>query len=168
MLCFSLLQYLYLTLYIGSHFSKKKKKYTKGVRLTRSWLCFSRTPRVSSGLTHFPAHYFISGCAESVDNHTICHTHPLIQWLHLHLTPLQIFFSVPEKEVELRLAISSEYHYGRYKRRGFFSENENPPWGWGEGGYFQFSIMAYTRRLRPKGVSFLHVGLRYMKEKGFH
>ena len=165
----ALLQYLYLTLYIGSHFSKKRKKYAKGVRLTRSWLCFSRTPRVSSGFTHFPAHV-ISGCAESVDSHTICHTHPLIQWLHLHLTPPQIFFSVPEKEVELRLAISSEYHYGRYKHRGFFSENEKPPWGWGGGGrgYFQFSIMAFTRRLRPKGVSFLHVGLRYMKEKGFH
>ena len=26
--------------------------------------------------------------------------------------------------------------------------------GVGGGGYFQFSIMAYTRRLRPKGVSF--------------
>ena len=60
----ALLQYLYLTLYIDSHFSKKT--HTKGVRLTRSWLCFSRTHRVSSCLTHFPAHYFTSGCAESV------------------------------------------------------------------------------------------------------
>ena len=87
-----------------------------------SWLCFSRTPRVFSGLTPFLAHYFISGFAKSVYSPTICQTHPFIQWLPLHLTPLQIFCSVPEKEVELSLGISTEYHYGRYKRRAFFSE----------------------------------------------
>ena len=42
----ALLQSFYLTLYLGSYFSDTD---TKGVRLTRSWLCFSRTPRVSSG-----------------------------------------------------------------------------------------------------------------------
>ena len=35
------------------------------------------------------------------------------------------------------------------------------PEGWGE-----LPMMAYTGRLRPKGVLFL--GLRYMKEKGLH
>ena len=60
----ALLQYLYLTFYIGSHFSITD---TKGDQDTRNWhQCFSRTPRVTSGLTHFPVHYHISGCAESV------------------------------------------------------------------------------------------------------
>ena len=35
-----------------------------------------------------------------------------------------------------------------------------------EGGGGGLPMMAYTGRLRPKGVLFL--GLRYMKEKGFH
>ena len=78
-------------------------------------------PQGIFGLTHFSAHYFISGCAESVYSYTICHTHPFIQWLS-YPTPVKVFFSVPEKEVELRVGISSEYYYGRYKRRAFFSE----------------------------------------------
>ena len=55
------------------------------------------------------------------DSYTICQTHPFIQWLPNPIL-LQIFFSVPEKEVELRVGISSECRCGRYKRRGFFSE----------------------------------------------
>ena len=91
----ALLRYLYLTFYIGSHFSITD---TKGVRDTRSWLqCFSRTPRVSSGLTHFPAHYHISGCAESVYSYAICHTLPFIQWLPLPLTLLKTLFSGDRK-----------------------------------------------------------------------
>ena len=35
-----------------------------------------------------------------------------------------------------------------------------------EGGGGERPMMAYTGRLRPKGVLFS--GLRYMKEKGFH
>ena len=83
-------------------------------------------------------------------------------------TLLKIFFSVPEKEVELRVGISSEYYYGRYKSRASFSEKATGGQG-GEGGglgYLQVSIMACTERLHQKGVSFS--GFRYMKEKGFH
>ena len=91
----ALIQYLYLTFYIGSHFSITD---TKGVRDTRSWLqCFSRTPRVSSGLTHFPAHYNISSCAESVYSYTICQTLTFIQWLPLPLTLLKTLFSGDRK-----------------------------------------------------------------------
>ena len=146
MLCFSLLQYLYLSLCIGTHFSKKKK----GDRLTRSWLCFSRTPRVFSGLTHFPAHYFISGCAESVYSYTICHTHPLIQWLPLHLTPLQISFSVPEKEVELRLAISSEYHYVGITVEVSFQrmKSHRGVGGWGGGGVLSIFYNGLYKKTR--------------------
>ena len=91
----ALLQYLYLTFYIGSHFSITD---TKVVRDTRSWLqCFSRTPRVSSGLTHFPAHYHISGSTESVYSYTICQTLPFIQWLPLPLTLLKTLFSGDRK-----------------------------------------------------------------------
>ena len=91
----ALLRYLYLTFYIGSHFSITD---TKGVRDTRSWLqCFSRTPRVSPDLTHFPAHYHISGCAESVYSYAICHTLPFIQWLPLPLTLLKTLFSGDRK-----------------------------------------------------------------------
>ena len=83
----ALLRYLYLTFYIGSHFSITD---TKGVQDTRSWLqCFSRTPRASSGLTHFPAHYHISSCAESVYSFTISQMLPFIQWLPLPLTLLK-------------------------------------------------------------------------------
>ena len=49
-------------------------------------------------------------------------------------TLLKIFFSVPEKEVELRVGISLAYHYGRYKRRAFFSEKATGGRGWWGGG----------------------------------
>ena len=49
-------------------------------------------------------------------------------------TLLKIFFSVPEKEVELRVGISSEYYYGRYKSRASFSEKATG--GQGGGGGF--------------------------------
>ena len=91
MLCFS----TFIWLSIGSHFSIKD---TKGVRDTRSWLqCFSRTPRVSSGFTHFPVHYHISGCTESVYSYNICQTLPFIQWLPLPLTLLKTLFSGDRK-----------------------------------------------------------------------
>ena len=91
----ALLQYHYLTFYIGSHLSITD---TKAVRDTRSWLQYcSRTPRVSSGLTHFPARYHISGCAESLYSYTICQTLPFIQWLPLPLTLLKTLFSGDRK-----------------------------------------------------------------------
>ena len=91
----ALLQYHYLTFYIGSHLSITD---TKAVRDTRSWLQYcSRTPRVSSGLTHFPARYHISGCAESLYSYTICQTLPFIQWLPLPLTLLKTLFSGERK-----------------------------------------------------------------------
>ena len=46
--------------------------------------------------------------------------------------------SVPEREVELRVGKSSEYHYGRYKRRGFFSEKATGGGSGGRGGTFKF------------------------------
>ena len=122
----ALLQYLYLTFYIGSHFSITD---TKGVRDTRSWLqCFSRTPRVSPGLTHFPAHYHISGCAESVYSYTICQTLPFIQWLPLPLTLLKTLFSGDRKWswILSRYIFNNWISFWWYKRRGFFSENEMP------------------------------------------
>ena len=122
---------------------------------------------VSSGLTHFLAHYFISGCAESVYSYSICQTHPfiltakseakakregnrrrfknmfqtsaigdlhaqilsvsLLQFSRLYITLLKIFFSVPEREVKLRVGKSSQYHYGRYEGRYVFY------WGGGVG-----------------------------------
>ena len=83
-------------------------------------------------------------------------------------TLLKIFFSVPEKEVKLRVGISSEYYYGRYKSRASFSEKATGGQGGGGGGlgYLQVSLMACTGRLLQKGVSFS--GFRYMKEKRFH
>ena len=91
----ALLQYHYLTFYIGSHLSITD---TKAVRDTRSWLQYcSRTLRVSSGLTHVPARYHISGCAESLYSYTICQTLPFIQWLPLPLTLLKTLFSGDRK-----------------------------------------------------------------------
>ena len=85
-------------------------------------------------------------------------------------TLLKIFFSVPEKEVELRVGISSEYYYGRYKRRAFFSEKttggrvlpsfynglygKTPP----ERGIF-FRLQVYER----EGISLVEVNERVGK-----
>ena len=71
-------------------------------------------PPGSSGLTHFPAHYHISGRAEWVYSYTICQTLPFIQWLPLPLTLLKPSFQEIENEVEFRAGISSitEYHFG--------------------------------------------------------
>ena len=80
-------------------------------------------------------------CRISIELYYICQTHPFIQWLPLPLTLLKIFFSVPEKEDELRVGTSSEYHCGRYKRRGFFSEK-----GTGGGGGVTFKFLWWPIR----------------------
>ena len=74
--------------------------------------------------------------------------------------------SFPEKDVELRLATSSEYHYGRYINVEVSFQRMKSHRGVGGGGYFQVAMMACTGRRLQKVVSFS--GFRYMKENGFH
>ena len=157
----ALIQYLCLTFYIGSHFSITD---TKGVRDTRSWLqYFSRTPRVSPDLTHFPAHYHISGCAESVYSYTICHTLPFIQWLLLPLTLLKPSFQVIENEDEFRVGISSiiEYHFCGINVEVSFRRMKCHT------GLLSSFCNGLVRKTPPERGIFFRLQVS-MKEKGFH
>ena len=63
--CFALVL-LFDSVYIGSHFSNTE---AQKVSVLHGVDCASVEPPgylQGTGLTHFPAHYFISGCADSV------------------------------------------------------------------------------------------------------
>ena len=75
-------------------------------------------------------------------------------------TLLKIFFSVPEKDsVELRVGVSSEYHYGRYKRRAFFSDKATGDGGWWGGGTSKFLKWPIREDSSRKGYLFQASGI---------